>query len=235
MKQAILQSYVGIEKIPDLYQRPYIWVNFVRSMKFKSMVEIGVFAGDFANGILRNCDSIDKYYMIDPWRYIDNYNAKANRSDSEFEKLFQHTLEKTNYAANKRIILRGKTTEVVDKIPNNEIDLAYIDGDHSLKGITIDMIRIFPKIKQGGCIGGDDFGFNSTPPELEPNLVYPFAVYFAEAVSATIYLLPYAQFLIHKNGLFEVIDLTLNNEIPENINMLSIMEKYKIDNITKER
>ena len=33
------------------------------------MAEVGVYRGDFASKILQRCDSIEKYYMIDPWRH----------------------------------------------------------------------------------------------------------------------------------------------------------------------
>ena len=46
-------------------------------------------------------------------------------------------------------------------------------------------------------------------PEFEQTLIFPFAIYFAEAVSARIYSLPHEQFLIEKtaDGVFELIDL----------------------------
>src|SRR5206468_4924808 len=95
---------------------------------------------------------------------------------------------KTDFAGSRRVILRGKTTDVIDQIPDAELDLAYIDGDHTLRGIAIDLIRVYQKVSPNGFIGGDDF----TPSmwehktSFEPTLVFPFAVYFAEAVGATI-------------------------------------------------
>lgn len=92
------------------------------------------------------------------------------------------------------------------------MDFAYIDGDHTLKGITIDLIRLFDKIRVGGWIGGDDFSRSiwQHTPNYEPSLIFPFAVYFAEAVGAKIYALPYSQFLIEKNEIesFSFVDLT---------------------------
>jgi len=55
------------------------------------------------------------------------------------------------------VILRGKTAEVIDQITDGELDLAYIDADHTLKGIAIDLIRVYPKVRDGGFLGGDDF------------------------------------------------------------------------------
>ncbi len=188
------------------------WVNFLNLIKAKNLAELGVYKGDFAAKLLKKCDSIEKYYMVDPWRQLDDWNKPANKEDNVFEKFLSQTKSKTDFASEKRIILRGKTTEVVDKITDGELDFAYIDGDHTLKGISIDLIRLFPKIKDGGWIGGDDFSKtvwqHST--KYEPTLVFPFAVYFAEAVDATIYALPNSQFLLAKDSKqsFNFIDLT---------------------------
>ena len=187
------------------------WINFINTFEVHQFAEIGVFRGDYAERILQSCASLEKYYMLDPWRNLEKWDKPANINDDLFNQLMQMSLEKTEFASNKRVILRGKTTEIIDNIPDDSLDCAYIDGDHTLKGITIDLIRVFPKIKTGGFLGGDDFcpGELQHFPEYEPTLVFPFAIYFAEAVSARIYTLPYDQFLIEKtdNGIFELIDL----------------------------
>lgn len=176
------------------------------------MVELGVYRGDFAETILKECAGLKKYYMIDPWKHLDSWNKPANRNNEIFEKFFLEVKTKTNFASNKRVVLRGKTTEVISKIPDRELDFAYIDGDHTLKGISIDLINLYPKIKPGGWIGGDDFSRTIWQHSLrfEPTLVFPFAVYFAEAVGAPIYALPYNQFLIEKKNdpSFSFADLT---------------------------
>jgi hypothetical protein len=96
-------------------------------------------------------------------------------------------------------------------VPDGALDLAYVDGDHTLRGITVDLIKVFPKVRAGGWIGGDDLSPSiwQHDREFEPTLVFPFAVHFAEAVDARIYALPHKQFLIEKAATgFELIDLT---------------------------
>lgn len=215
-----------------------LWINFLNSIKAKNLAELGVYKGDFAARLLKNCDSIEKYYMIDPWRHLDDWNKPANKEDNIFEKFLSETKSKTDFASEKRIVLRGKTTEVVEKIADGELDFAYIDGDHTLKGISIDLIRLFPKVKDGGWIGGDDFSNtvwqHST--KFEPTLVFPFAVYFAEAVDAKIYALPNSQFLLAKDSKqsFSFIDLTGEYEniglreqfIPDKISQVKNKQRF---------
>lgn len=195
------------------------WERLIGCTDTRVLAEVGVYRGDFAKGILERCPGIRQYYMIDPWRHLQGWNKPANQADDVFESYFQETVQKTDFAADRRTILRGKTTEVIDRIEDESLDGAYIDGDHTLKGICIDLVRIFPKIRQGGWIGGDDFSKTiwQHHQQYEPTLVFPFAVYFAEAVQARIYALPYSQFLLQKSQRvgFEFIDWTASYPSPE--------------------
>lgn len=190
------------ELIKQSTDRLSFWSNYITESKIQQMAEIGVYKGEFAANILKNNNSILGYYMIDPWRNLDDWNKPANTDNLTFSEFYDRTLENTDFAKEKRIILRGKTTEVINHIGNETLDFAYIDGDHTLKGISIDLIAVWSKIKIGGSIGGDDL----TPSiwqhdfKFEPSMVFPFAVHFAEAVNCPIYLLPYNQFLILKNN-----------------------------------
>lgn len=205
--QQLLQSCIS-----NSQSRLEFWVRFLRAAHVERMVEIGVYQGEFARTVLESCESIRRYYMLDPWRHLNEWNKPANESDATFESFYQMAKSKTDFAENKRVILRGKTTEVIDEIANGELDFAYIDGDHTLKGITIDLIRVYPKMRTGGFIGGDDFSRTvwAHKTTYEPTLVFPFAVYFAEAVGATIYALPHIQFCLQKtdNPAFRFVDLT---------------------------
>lgn len=191
--------------------RTDLWTSFLKQVQARRVAEVGVYKGDFAAALLRQCDFIEAYYMLDPWRNLDDWNKPANVENDLFAEYLRATLEKTEFAAEKRIILRGKTTEIADGIEDGNLDFAYIDGDHTLRGITIDLIRLLPKVRNGGWVGGDDFTRSiwQHSTAFEPTLVFPFAVYFAEAVGARIYALPYGQFLMQKGkgGDFAFVDL----------------------------
>lgn len=214
------------------------WSEFIRRAEIKRMVEVGVYQGDFAAEILQQCEGVTKYYMVDPWRHLGDWNKPANRDDAALESFYQMTKARTDFAKDRRVILRGKTTEVIDQIADGELDFAYIDGDHTLKGIAIDLVRVYPKIRIGGFLGGDDFSRTIWPhnTNFEPTLVFPFAVYFAEAVGATIYSLPNIQFCLHKTERrnFEFVDLacsyddvSLRSQVtPKNMMKLFLGEKF---------
>ena len=191
-----------------------LWVQLLRGANVKTMVEVGVWQGDFAVQILEQCEFIEQYYMIDPWASLPDWNKPLNVDREVFDNVFAEAMRKTAFASNKRVVLRGRTKDVIDEIRDDSLDFAYIDGDHTLRGITIDLIRLLPKIKEGGIIGGDDF---TTSPwqhdvRFEPTLVCPFSIYFAEAMDLPIMALPFNQFLIQKRSdiPFSFIDTTGN-------------------------
>ncbi|MGE2721059.1 class I SAM-dependent methyltransferase [Mycolicibacterium celeriflavum] len=200
--------------IADSASRFQLWTQFLRATRVETMAEIGVYRGRFAAEMLAECSAIEKYYMIDPWRHLEHWNKPANADDARFDTYLAEATANTEFAADKRVILRGTTAEVMDQIGDGTLDFAYIDGDHTLRGISVDLIKVYPKIRAGGWIGGDDFTHMvwQHGDRFEPTLVFPFAVHFAEAVGARIFGLPHLQFLICKpteaaTG-FQFVDLT---------------------------
>jgi len=177
-----------------------LWQRLLQSSPMECAAEIGVWKGDFAKVILSNFSNLTKYYMIDPWAHLPDWNKPFNVDHRSFEDVYAKALVKTDFAASRRIVLRGRTSAVIDEIADHSLDFAYIDGDHTLRGITIDLIEVLPKVKDGGLIGGDDF-INKPwqhGAAYEPTLVCPFAVYFAEAMRLPFVALPHKQFLIQK-------------------------------------
>jgi hypothetical protein len=193
-------------------RRVDLWVDVITRTDARRVAEIGVFRGAFAEKLLRLCPAITDYYMIDPWRHLEDWNKPSNKDSQEFDEIFEEAMGRTAQHEERRIVLRGRTSEVVDEIPDGHLDFAYIDGDHTLRGITIDLIRVFGKVRPHGWIAGDDFQETiwQHGKSFEPTMVFPFAVYFAEAVGCPIYALPFRQFLIENNpeSGFSFTDLT---------------------------
>ena len=164
--------------------------------------------GDFARHILDNVADIEQYYFVDPWKNLPSWNKPSNRSDRKFEQIRAEAFEKNKMHEAKIRELRMTSKEAAGKLDNESLDFAYIDGDHTLRGITIDLSVMHPKVKANGLIGGDDFTKNiwQHSDNYDPTEVFPYAIYFAEAQDCTIFTLPYSQFLIFKNDNFKVVD-----------------------------
>ena len=188
---------VGLSKEPS---RIGLWTRAITERHLETVAEIGVSRGVFAQALLEGCPGITTYYLVDPWRHLEDWNKPLNKSDAEFSGVFKAALDRTAPWETKRVILRGRTTEVIDEISDGSLDLVYVDGDHTLRGISIDLIRTWPKVRPGGLLGGDDFARTiwQHRKNFEPTLVFPFAVHFAEAMGVPIAALPNNPFLIHK-------------------------------------
>lgn len=209
--------------------RTELWKQVMHTQQTRTMLEIGVWKGEFAEQILRDCGTIERYFMIDPWANLPDWNKPFNVAPEMFDEIFQEAMSRTEFASAKIAALRGRTKDVIDVIPDGSLDFAYIDGDHTLRGITIDLMRVLPKIKEGGFIGGDDF--TNTPWQhdirYEPTLVCPYSIYFAEAMDLPIVALPHNQFMIQKDskGKFSFTDTTGNyrdislNKLPDITNL----------------
>jgi Methyltransferase domain len=191
-----------------------LWVEIINRSKASEMLEVGVWRGEFAEHILANCPGITRYFMLDPWRHLDRWKKPANVEQVEFDGIYAEAMRRTDFAADRRIVLRGRTVDVIEKIPNGSLDIAYIDADHTLKGISIDLMRSYPKMRVGGIIGGDDYSPTiwQHSKEFEPTLVCPFVSYFAESVGTALIIYPRNQFaMIKPDGFdsdFRIIDTT---------------------------
>lgn len=192
--------------------RMQLWASFLQLSNARTVAEVGVYRGAFAAHMLSECPALESYHMVDPWRHLEDWNKPANRDNDVFDSIFAEAMQRTSEHEAKRVVLRGTTIEVIDTIADGSLDFAYVDGDHTLRGITVDLICTYPKIRDGGWVGGDDFAPSiwQHGPRYEPTLVFPFAVHFAEAVGARIYGLPHNQYLIEKHAVrqFEFVDLT---------------------------
>jgi hypothetical protein len=223
MDRAAIENVVALSN-----SRLDMWTRLINLAEVRRLTEIGVWKGEFAEAVLRACPTVQSYFMIDAWRRLDQWNKPMNIDDHAFEAIYEEALQRTGFASDRRTALRGTTLEVICDIPDESLDLAYIDDDHTLRGVTIDLIACYQKVKPGHYLGGDDFCPTIWQHSLkfEPTLVFPFAVNFAEAMGATIYCLPFNQFLMQKgrNGQrrFAVIDFTGQYREPSLLPQLSL-------------
>ena len=58
--------------------RESFWCDALNHWRSARAAEIGVYKGMFAENILRNVASIEQYFMIDPWRHLDDWNKQPS-------------------------------------------------------------------------------------------------------------------------------------------------------------
>ncbi len=90
-----------------------LWVDIINQAGVETMLELGVYAGEFSEHILRHCPGVKRYYMLDPWKHLDNWNKPLNVNQAEFDKVYAEAMRRTDFAAERRVVLRGRTVEVI--------------------------------------------------------------------------------------------------------------------------
>lgn len=155
----MLKDFEGIQ-----YRLCDNWFNFVDVNKFRNRsinyLEIGTLCG--AN-LLAVCSTYglhkdSKLHCIDPWENYDEYDEYKTRQDSNY-RLFLNNVEKSG-SKDKIFIHKGYSHTEVPKLDDNYFDIIYIDGNHEPEYVLEDAVLSFRKLKRGGYLIFDDYGWN---------------------------------------------------------------------------
>lgn len=123
-------------------------------------VEIGVYTGANALSMITNLN-IQKLYLVDPYIEYSEYDKAelgAVKYQIPLEATYKQALaDLTPYKSIQ--FIRQKSQDAVDKIP--EVDFVYVDGNHAYEYVKQDIESYFPKLKQDGVLGGDNFELKS--------------------------------------------------------------------------
>jgi hypothetical protein len=178
-----------------------LWARAIEIADVRMMAEVGVWTGAFARRILERCPRVERFFMIDPWAHLPDWNKPLNVGQPAFDAVYEEAMRNTDFARDRRTVLRGRTLDVAAMLPDASLDFVYIDGDHTLRGVTIDLQKMLPKVRPGGFIGGDDFSPDpwQHKTNFEPTLVFPYVVFFAEAMDLPVAALPHDQFIIRNS------------------------------------
>ena len=125
-------------------------------------LEVGTFCGDSATAILNQIPNCKMLCTIDPWEHRDGAEFEAGELQPYHDK--NRALAESRLAQfGERIrVMPVHSTEAVrillEEMPGIKFDFVWIDGDHSEQGITTDLELFDGMIKEGGLIGGHDYG-----------------------------------------------------------------------------
>lgn len=112
------------------------------------IVEIGSYLGA-SSIVMAKANRHGVIYCIDTWQN----DAMSEGSWDTMSTFFHNTRHCKNI-----VPIRMWSTEAADKTPQ-EVDMIFIDGDHSYEGVKKDIDLYFPKIKSGGIIAMHDIGW----------------------------------------------------------------------------
>lgn len=130
------------------------FTKIINDNSYKICAEIGVQNGNFSSVLLGS--KLKKLYLIDCWKYLEDYDDKLNTSDTEQELRYQFVVEKFKNEPRVEII-RKLSIEACEQFDRNSLDFVYIDANHAYEFIKDDIEHWFKKVKIGGMLAGHDY------------------------------------------------------------------------------
>jgi len=138
------------------------WFSYIDLNAYNKPInylEIGTFYGgnllSVANTYGKHQDS--KLYCIDPWEDYNDYPEYKEKQESIYET-FIGNVERSG-VKDKITINRGYSNTELLKFDNEFFDIIYIDGNHEPEYVLEDGILSFRKLKVGGIMIFDDYGW----------------------------------------------------------------------------
>lgn len=116
--------------------------------------ECGIAEGLFSADILEMGSA--KHYLIDSWEKL-NQTGDGGFPQEWHDDNYYATVARMVKYGERAVILKGMTDHMAHQIPDNSLDLVYLDADHSFSGVHRDLRSYWQKLKSGGVLAGHDF------------------------------------------------------------------------------
>ena len=132
------------------------------------IVEVGSYLGAstcfLAHGSHGKARSV---YAVDTWQ---NHAMTEGQKDT-----YAQFLKNTSPFGEIVIPLRGFSTEIAKNF-QHEIDLLFLDGDHSYEGLKSDLDAWLPKMKRNGMVVFHDYGWSEGIQKAVQELIFPIQI-----------------------------------------------------------
>lgn len=126
------------------------------------IAEIGVFAGDFSSQLYLTKPK--QLYLVDMFTGIMG-SGDQNGDNFQFIDLQQSydSLQRLYYNDQNVIIFKGMSEQFFASIPDDHLDVVYIDANHTYEYVMSDLTNSKIKVKNGGIIMGHDYDAQKFP------------------------------------------------------------------------
>ena len=132
------------------------WINTIRPTKEMRIIEIGSYVGE---STMIFADRFKEVVSVDP--YINDYDLEdAACSFAPFDKVYEQFVRNTLSIPNVKSI-RETSQNAFSILKDQQWDMVYIDGLHTLEGVSYDIAHYKTIIKPGGFVCGHDYGWGN--------------------------------------------------------------------------
>jgi len=116
--------------------------------------EIGFFKGEFSKHINEILEP-QKHYVVDLFSDLNHVSGDKdglNYQSQDMTLMFDYAKSLGYFP------IKGNSFSL-QLMENNHLDFVYIDADHCYEWVFNDLNNSFPKMKNGGVIGGHDYNW----------------------------------------------------------------------------
>ena len=154
--------------------------TLIHDRQYTTGMELGVWRGAHAFGLLSSCPSLKRLWMIDPWRWDychfavppetplparmppGWYHATMGEAIDDQAQLDDIALDVQARALHdypgRALVLRMTSQAARCYIAWNSLDFCYVDAIHLYGDVLDDLLGWWEHVKVGGIMSGDDFG-----------------------------------------------------------------------------
>lgn len=138
-----------------------LWCSIIRQHDLGTGVEVGVAFGGHSEAIL-STTGVRRLYSVDMFRHDANYDDPLNYPQERFDQLFHFVELRLSRFGDRCELVRLESGEA-SRVLDDGLDFVYLDANHSYEGVSRDLGLWAPKVRDGGVIGGHDYGHPDFP------------------------------------------------------------------------
>ena len=144
---------------------PNLYAEMVRYFPTSShFVEVGSWKGRSSAFMSVEINSSQKeiqFDCVDTWTGSETEDAHQNDEYVKGCTLYEKFLVNTKSVDHIITARRGDSVQTAATYKNDSLDFVFIDGDHRYEFVKADIESWISKVKCGGIISGDDYGWCS--------------------------------------------------------------------------
>lgn len=116
--------------------------------------EIGVLEADNSVAMLQANPRLE-LLCVDPWQCYEAYHDY--RRQSKMDAYYEAAILKTEPYDDRCRLVRVYSMDAARDVPDESLDLVYIDGNHEFDFVMEDIITWSRKVRPGGVVSGHDY------------------------------------------------------------------------------
>lgn len=131
-------------------------IELVKLLPPNSVVaEIGVAEGSFSKELLDA--GVERLFMVDAWTHLPSVTGDGNFPQEWHDKNYNCAFNKVQPYGWRAKLLRGLSVEMANNVPDDSLDMLYLDAGHFYQAVSDDLTAWYPKVKSGGIVAGHDY------------------------------------------------------------------------------